>query len=51
LNALGRDARRVLNETVAYEREVYAAAVAVHDARCLERLGEKACAAVPARGC
>lgn len=51
LNALGRDARRVLNETVAYEREVYAAAVAVHDTRCVERLGEKACATVPARGC
>ena len=48
LNALGADARRALNRTVAYERKVYAAAVAVHDRRCAERLGKKVCDAVPA---
>ena len=51
LNALGADARRALNRTVAYERKVYAAAVAVHDRRCAERLGKAVCEAVPARGC
>ena len=51
LNALGADARRALNRTVAYERKVYAAAVAVHDRRCAERLGKKVCDAVPARSC
>ena len=40
LNALSADARRALNRTVAYERKVYAAAVAVHDRRCAERRGE-----------
>ena len=47
----GADARRALNRTVAYERKVYAAAVAVHDRRCAERLGKKVCDAVPARSC
>jgi hypothetical protein len=51
LNALGADARRALNRTVAYERKVYAAAVAVHDRRCAERLGKEVCKAVPARTC
>ena len=51
LNALDADARRALNRTVAYERKVYAAAVAVHDRRCAERLGKKVCDAVPARSC
>ena len=51
LHALGADARRALNRTVAYERKVYAAAVAVHDRRCAERLGKKVCDAVPARSC
>ena len=51
LNALSADARRALNRTVAYERKVYAAAVAVHDRRCAERLGKKVCDAVPARSC
>ena len=51
LNALGTDARRALNRTVAYERKVYAAAVAVHDRRCAERLGKEVCDAVPARSC
>ena len=51
LNALGADARRALNRTVAYERKVYAAAVAVHDRRCAERLGKKVCDAVLARSC
>ena len=51
LHALGADARRALNRTVAYERKVYAAAVAVHDRRCAERLGKAVCEAVPARGC
>ena len=51
LNALSADARRALNRTVAYERKVYAAAVAVHDRRCAERLGKKGCDAVPAKSC
>ena len=51
LRALGADARRALNRTVAYERKVYAAAVAVHDRGCAERLGQKVCDAVPARTC
>ena len=51
LNALGADARRALNRTVAYERKVYAAAVAVHDRRCADRLGKEVCDAVPARSC
>ena len=51
LNALSVDARRALNRTVAYERKVYVAAVAVHDRRCAERLGKKVCDAVPARSC
>ena len=51
LNALGADARRALNRTVAYERKVYVAAVAVHDRRCAERLGKKVCDAVLARSC
>ena len=51
LNALRADARRALNRTVAYERKVYAAAVAVHDRRCAERLGKEVCDAVPARSC
>ena len=42
---------QALNRTVAYERKVYAAAVAVHDRRCAERLGKKVCDAVPARSC
>ena len=50
-NALSADARRARNRTVAYERKVYAAAVAVHDRRCAERLGKKVCDAVPARSC
>ena len=51
LHALDADARRALNHTIAYEREVYAAAVAVHDRRCVARLGKKVCDAVPARSC
>ena len=51
LHALDADARRALNHTIGYEREVYAAAVAVHDRRCAERLGKKVCDAVPARNC
>ena len=50
MRALGKG-RKSLNRTVAYERQVYAAAVAVHDRRCAERLGKKVCDAVPARSC
>ena len=51
LHALDADARRALNHTIGYEREVYAAAVAVHDRHCVARLGKSVCDAVPARTC
>ena len=54
LNALSADARRALNRTVAYARKVYAAAVAVHDRRCAERLRcprfDSCCSRAHARG-